>query len=171
MSDDASGHSNGSARSEPVATAPDTPSEATTASGWFRPPATEVMELPSGNVARLRRPSVLAMMKTGQIPNPLIEAAAAVASGTASPDYQRTAELIDFLTAAAFVEPRVVLEGPTVDGELHIDEISDADKKFVVAWAQSEARAIDTFHGERAGVEGGGDGGDVRGAPEHAAVA
>lgn len=129
------------------------------------------VELPSGNVPLLRKPQLLAMMKLGQIPNPLLELAVAAVNGGASTDFAKTAEFIDFLVSAAFVEPRVVLEGEPGEGELSIGEITDQDKTFVVNWTQRETRAVEPFRSERPSTPGSSDGGDVRDTPEPAPVA
>lgn len=153
---------------EPVATPESDLPEPTKASAWFRPPASELVELPSGNTARLRKPSLLTMMRQGQIPNHLSMAAVTAATGEASPDYARTAELIEFMVIAAFVEPEVVADSPG-EGQLSIDQVSDQDKTFVMGWVQSEARAVESFRDDGSGVAGGGDGGDVRDQAEPAA--
>lgn len=109
------------------------------------------------------------MMKSGQIPNTLLAAAASAVGEQASPDYAKTAELIEFITIVAFVEPKVV-QGVAADGELSIDDVSDADKTFIMTWSQQEARALEPFRGERPGTPSGVDGGDVRREAELSAV-
>lgn len=146
--------------------------EVTSSRSWLRVPPPAMVEFPSGNVALLRKPQLLGMMKRGEIPNPLLDAALDHVGGKPSTDYAKTAEFVDFLVSVTFVSPSVILEGDPGEGELHVDEISDDDKKFAVSWAQQGARAAAQFRGvrnERAGDPGSGDGGDLRDPAEHGA--
>lgn len=120
----------------------------------------ELVELPSGNVARLLRPQLSVMLKRGQIPNPLLPAAVASMDGGVE-DAKAALELVDFLVAAAFVEPKVTVDQDAGEGELSVDALSEADKAFVVKWTQRGVAALATFREERAGTGGGDDGGAV----------
>lgn len=110
---------------------------ATPASAWKRDEP-ELHTLPSGNAAVLERPSLMEAMRREEIPEPLIEAAVAMMEGRGSPDYARTADLVAFMVASAFVEPRVRYEGELEEGEVSIEDIDDADRTYVIAWLNRE---------------------------------
>lgn len=169
--------------------------QATSAAAW--PGLAEVVELPSGGRARLKRVSVLAMIRNGTVPNPLLRVAIRV-SGAPVPDdpddpeqeggeprgkvtAQDTLRFMGHLIAHAFVEPRVTLDvdehGQPVrlPGCLHLDDLSDEDQRFVLTFAMGngarELDAAEPFRGEPASADGGGDGRGVRDTAELAAGA
>lgn len=114
------------------------PSGPTPASAW-RKLEPSLHTLPSGNAAVLERPSLMEAMRRGEIPEHLIEAAVAMMEGRASPNYAATADLVAFMVAAAFVEPRVRYEGELEDGEVAIEEIDDADRTYIIGWLNGSA--------------------------------
>lgn len=134
---------------------------ATSASAWRRDEV-ELHTLPSGNTASLQRPQMTELMKSGKIPNTLIGAAVDMANGRATSDYDEVIELLDFLIAAAFVEPRISLAAEPAEGELPISALSDADRNYVLIWAQQGVAGLQRFRLDGSGAAGGGDGGDVR---------
>jgi hypothetical protein len=140
------------------------PIEATPASSWKRDEP-ELHNLPSGNAAMLMRPRTAEMIKRGEIPNPILGIAIAAASGSALPedvDYVEVQKFTDFMVASAFVEPRVSLEEDPPEGELPISALSDADRNYVLIWAQRGVAGLARFRLDGAGPASGGDGGDVR---------
>jgi len=141
-----------------VETSPKTP---TAASAWPVEQA-EIHELPSGGVALLRRVPVMEMLRRGDIPNPLLDAALNVAQGGALTDYQEAAEFLAFSVASAFQEPRISLEDDPPDGELPLSAISDEDRRYVLGWIQQGVAGLGTFREERQGADAGGDGGGIR---------
>jgi hypothetical protein len=136
------------------------PTEATTADAWKRDEE-ELVELPSGNTARLKRPQLSVMIRRGEIPNPLLEAAASMAVDVLPENLAEAVELTDVLVASAFVEPKIALVDAGPD-ELPIEALSDPDKGFVAHWIKDPVAAMSTFRGERAGAGGGEDGGALR---------
>lgn len=136
----------------------------TSATSWKRDEA-ELHTLPGGNVALLLRPNTTEMMKRGEIPNPLIGVAIAAATGrglSEDADYAEVARFMDFMVAAAFVEPRISIEDEVAEGELHISALSDAERNYVLIWVQRGVAGLASFRQDGAGPVGGGDGGDVR---------
>lgn len=125
------------------------PLQITHASEWKQG---EVVQLPSGKVARLKKPDVLSLITVdGKIPDAL----GPVLLG-ASKGQEITAEftieslsglipLLDKITKACFIEPRVV-DNPGPD-ELGTDDISTADKMWLFqSWAFGGAgQAAATF--------------------------
>lgn len=132
----------------------------TRASDWKREQP-ETVRLPSGNEPTLQRPQLSGMIRRGEIPNPLLQAAGAMDAGQLPDDMAQAVELTDLLISLAFVEPRIALEDPGPD-ELPIDWLSDADKGFVAAWIKRDVEAMARFRGESAGVGRGEGRGAVR---------
>jgi hypothetical protein len=113
------------------------PDRATEAGSW-QLPELALHELPdSGNVAQLRKPSLMTMMRRGEIPNPLVAAAVDVLDQRATQDYQATAELLAFLVSSAFVEPVCVYDRDPGDGEISVDWLSDRDQQYILQWINS----------------------------------
>lgn len=171
--------------------------QATPAAAWTGLP--EVVTLPSGNQARLKRVSVLAMLRNGTVPNPLLRVAIRISGAPVDePDPEPEVEeeareprpkvtaqdglrFMGLLVAQAFVEPRVTCdvdehgEPVRLPGCLHLDDVSDDDQKYVLAFAMGsgaqEIDAAEPFRGEPASADGGGDGRGVRDTAELAAGA
>lgn len=133
---------------------------ATSAEAWKVEEA-ELVALPSGNVAKLKRPQLSGMIRRGEIPNPLLEAAGAYEAGQLPENMEQAVQLTDILVAATFVEPTVAVEGHS-DGDLSIDSLSDADKGFVAAWVKRDVAVMARFRGERSGADRGKGRGAVR---------
>jgi hypothetical protein len=136
------------------------PVAATPASEW-KVEESELQTLPSGNVVRLKRPQLSGMIRRGEIPNPLLQAAGAMEAGQLPDDMAQAVELTDLLVSLAFVEPTIALEDPA-DGDLPIDKLTDADKGFVAAWIKRDVAAMARFRGERPGADRGEGSGAVR---------
>lgn len=91
----------------------------------------ETIELPSGNVVSARRPSLLSLMRRGQIPSHLYQIAMKIGEGInpaeLPPDSMKP--LIEFLAiyvSAAVVSPRIVMKDAK-ENEVSIDDVSDED--------------------------------------------
>lgn len=117
--------------------------EITKGSAWR---TTEDVELPSGRVARLRKPDVLALiMESGEIPDVLSGQLLAGLQGSAAPkQIEITAEsvrdlmeVVNAVTRAAFVLPRIVdkPEAEMTDDEIGIEHVAFNDRVFVLKWA------------------------------------
>ncbi len=140
------------------------PPAATSAASWKRDEP-ELHTLPSGNVALLQKPNTTEMMKRGEIPNPLIGVAVAAATGqglAADADYAEVAKFMDFMVAAAFVEPLISIEDEPGEGELHISALSDSDRNYVLIWVQRGVAGLRRFRLDATDAPTGGDGGDLR---------
>ena len=122
----------------------------------------ELHTLPSGNVALLRRPSLMEMMRRGEIPNPLIEAAVEMVDRRGASDYAQTADIVAFMVASAFVEPAVCYEGETAPYELPVAAISDRDRTYVLGWIHGAVVELAPFREDGAGAADGSHGGSVR---------
>jgi hypothetical protein len=143
--------------------------KATAATKWRQKDDPTVLhELPSGNVARLRkRVNLRALVRTGKLDAEIPVALARALSGDMS-NPQEFLDAQDTLVALAFVEPEIVTDGKATNGAIHINDLEDED--FEEVWeiafgGGEEAR----FRGDSGSVEPGGDGEDVRETSERAA--
>jgi hypothetical protein len=155
------------------------PSEKPTSlTSWRKGSKPELVELPSGKRALLKRPSAFGTMARGEIPNPLLKfAMEAIGEGVAEGEEPRQedaayASYILFVCSQTFVEPRFWAADPDRPNEkppsdaLTVDDVDDGDLIFVFSWSQGvrlgdlEAltRELAPFLGERA-VDGDGEGG------------
>ncbi len=104
-------------------------------------------------IARLRRPSMLALAKAGKIPNTLLNSANKLffgddGKGKSDPNaLSNTLEVIDVLCEAAFVEPTYQqLKDCGI-------ELSDDQYMFVFNFTQSGVNALHSFRGEQGDTE------------------
>jgi hypothetical protein len=109
----------------------------TSGSAWRK---THIAQLPSGNVAELKKPDVLDLIQNedGTIPDMLLQFVTGVKQVK---NVEMTGEtgklfidLIQKLTKASFVSPRVV-DNPSADNEIALGDVELADKLFVLRWA------------------------------------
>jgi hypothetical protein len=115
----------------------------TPASAWKARATGEIVELPSGATVRIRRPSLFALARTGNIPNPLAAAVIrylAVTDETeiVTPDqqarsYQENATVYASIAAVSLTEPRVILDRiPDYDGgEIAPEDLSTVDLIYI----------------------------------------
>lgn len=106
---------------------------------WINRAVGELRQLPSGNVARLKPMDVLEIiLSDGGVPDALNEFTGAQDFETMSQTEQaamlsKLLPMINRITAAAFVEPRVLLDGEPdpAQGEIGIQHVDMADRLFV----------------------------------------
>jgi len=103
-------------------------SKVTPAKDW-KSAQEEVIELPSGNVARVMRHNMYVLRKTGQVP----EFVRKVMDDAEEASVEQRQAAIEWRLAFAFIEPKVVTGEPK-EGELSIDDISDPDKAKMVEY-------------------------------------
>ena len=109
-------------------------------SKWKAAPSAD-FELPSGNRVRVRRPSILSMMRRGVIPMRLITIAAGMAEGKKSVSElkpEETLGYVEFLTlyvCEASVEPKIVMKDPKGD-QVGVDDLIDDDLQAIFEMAQ-----------------------------------
>jgi hypothetical protein len=114
----------------------------------------EAVTLPSGNVATLKRPQLSVLVRHGEVPEELLQAAGALASGEAPDDLATAVQLTDLLISFAFVDPKVAFEGD--GGGLSIEALADQDKIFVAAWIKGDVETMAAIRGRALRlVEGG----------------
>jgi hypothetical protein len=142
-------------------------SQVTPASQWSSPRKDGmVVDLPSGNKARVRRAlDLVILLKTGQIPNPLSgivndmirNASPAFPTGKMDETaINQMLELVDKMCEKCFVEPRVVIPGPDDDranfdpgeGAISIDDLDIRDRFFVFGFVQGGPADLAPFRDE-----------------------
>lgn len=143
-----------------------TPLEVTSAAGWNKS-RTEgfIQRLPSGNVARLRKTlSLMNLIKTGQIPNPLgkhlrnvMQSGGKVDLDLKSMDEEslkQVLEMVDSQIPDIFIEPRVyaVPEGenpyiwtPDDHEAVSVAALDFEDRFFAFSFAQGGVTDLDSF--------------------------
>lgn len=122
--------------------------------------AGQIVELPAfaeGQpfVARLKRPSFLAMVKSGKLPNRLLQSANTLfASGTinqANPEAMNDMfDILDTICEACFVDPTYQ---QIKDANI---ELTDDQFMFVFAYSQRGVKALESFRDESKNTESAG---------------
>lgn len=112
----------------------------------------QIVELPSfaeGQpfVARLRRPSMMVLIKSGKIPNALLTTANSLFAGNAtdpskSESFSDVVQVLDILCEASFIEPSW-----SQIQELGV-ELTDEQYMAVFNYSQQGIKALDTFRKE-----------------------
>jgi hypothetical protein len=112
-------------------------------------------ELPSGNVAMLKRVSLVDLVEQGGIPQTLTGLVAEVAQKQelrqlSLEELHDFADVVNLVVKACFVDPAVADE-PTEDA-LGVREISFVDRAEVFRWANVAARQLRPFRGKQEGA-------------------
>lgn len=140
--------------------------QVTPISAWKKARVDEPVELPSGNVVRIRPVGFQAFLKAGLIPNSLMGVVqSAIDRGTAADldvgsiikDATRVQEMVDMVDNAVcfvMVEPEV-LPAPKNEEDrdedcLYVDEIDDEDKMYIFGICTGGPRDVETFRAEQA---------------------
>jgi hypothetical protein len=132
----------------------------TSATQWR---SAQLVEFPSGNVAKLRKVSITAMLAFGHIPNTLLGVARqfttkGVDVDEAVQDPERFGEFVKFthfVALQAFVEPKVNLDPDAKldDDEISILDLDDTDLLFVLHWTQGAIEKLKPFRQEPTGAD------------------
>jgi hypothetical protein len=119
----------------------------------------EIVELPSGNIARLGPANVEILIKTmGDLPDALTGVIANLFFGEGDGDLGLSSlsdlkgylDLSNALCRACFLEPKVV-DNPQKPNEIAPDHIHFMDKVFILERSISEAISLDKFRPQQAG--------------------
>jgi hypothetical protein len=123
----------------------------TPASEWRN--KAELVKMPSGRVAKLRRANLLTMIRDGEnVPNFLATKVTERLSGrkpanAAAPDSLEMArsavDSVFFIAKAVFVYPRLVDGEPQADDEVCIADVPESDLAFAASYATGDAAVID----------------------------
>lgn len=103
-------------------------------------------------VARVKRPSMLALMKSGKIPNSLLKTAnglfaGKVATQDESADIDKIFDVLDCIAEACFIEPsydQIKASGI---------ELSDDQYMFIFNYTQRGVKALETFRQQHGDLE------------------
>lgn len=110
------------------------------------PKIVELPPFPDGTpfAAKLRRPSMLMLMKSGRIPNRLIETASGLFSGDKKPkkenvDFTELVPMMEAVCEASLVEPTMK--------QLHENDVqlTDAQMNAIFAYSQKGAEGLEQF--------------------------
>jgi hypothetical protein len=88
----------------------------------------QTVTLPSGGVAKVKRPDAFALIRSGKVPKKV--AALMMSQGEKTFTEAEAVTLIEFLIAASFVDPVVTLARTA--GAVCIRDVGDDDKGFVM---------------------------------------
>jgi hypothetical protein len=142
----------------------------TDASTWKKTTQAPLLTLPSGNVMRVQKIGLQALMKTGKMPNSLMAYAdRAVKKGKKQEvtdedmvkvlqDEDQLREISNFMDTVTIIcaqEPKVYPvpeEGVERDDDLlYVDDIDEDDKSFLFQAVMGGTTDVETFRAERAG--------------------
>ena len=110
----------------------------------------KLVELPSGLVFRIARPSLAVMLKNGKIPANLVQVAVRQMQGQGimnATQVKESIEVVELIVCEAVKEPRIVRENPGED-EVSIESLCDEDKGFIFNYVQRGAMDLKPFRSE-----------------------
>lgn len=145
----------------------------TSGSDWRKPREEGFIKtLPSGKSARLRPVDMGVLLASGEVPNLLTPLAVGRIMGEEELEEpvdenealrEHTTEMVELMNLvckASFLEPRIV-EEPTEDNEISIEDLEFSDRSFVWSLATQGAEMLRKFRlGEVPGVDDVSDSGD-----------
>jgi hypothetical protein len=138
----------------PVSATPPQPKKVSSAADFKKAreerEAGELVELDGGFTARLKRPSLNNLVKTGQLPLELANAAIKVESGgnVKDADVQKFTEYQERIARLSLMEPRVAAQGSEPnydDNEIALDDLSDAQLTEIVIYVNGGLEALAQF--------------------------
>jgi len=113
-----------------------------------------IIELPSGLVVKVKRPSVPHMIKAGRLPASLASAQFRLQTQAEASDkdieriYQFQLKIVEL----ALIEPTVKAEPNYDNNEISIDDIEPNDLDAVYAWVNGGTQALEKFRDSGEGV-------------------
>lgn len=144
--------------------APPVSASQTTSASSFRQRAQEreagqILELSSGNTVRVARPSVSKLIKTGQLPSELANAAIKVQSGgnTSTDDLNKFMQYQERLVKLALLSPKIS-DTPNYDNdEISLDDLADDEQTEILLFVNGGLDALAKFREQRQSVSAGPD--------------
>jgi len=130
----------------------------------------EIVELPSGNVARLRTISLSMCLFGGTVPNhlsgaikDLVEEGREAVEKLAESDLKKAVEVQSWLIEQAMLEPRIHTGDDSMGpDEIEHGDLTDEDRSFVCSFAIRGVAMLEPFREERGGAEPGHNGEEIR---------
>lgn len=112
-----------------------------------------LLELPSGNTAMLRPVDFTMVMRLGKLPDTLTPIVIELFNGNEYEindveAFNNFWEIVNAIIPIAFVSPKVV-EKPTKEDEIGLDDVSDVDKAYVFTLLGHSARDLHSFRQEQ----------------------
>lgn len=114
-----------------------------------------VVELSSGNSLVIARPSVNNLVKTGQLPSELANAAIKVQSGGGvinDHDMKKYVEYNERIVKLSVKSPAIVDNPREGENEISIDDLSDDERNEILLYVNGGLEALSKFRSERSGV-------------------
>lgn len=110
----------------------------------------ELVELPSGLVFKLKKPSISRLLEDNVFPNDLVATAIKMDSNTNEPadreEYLRSLKVIETIVVQAAVVPKVVTKEEEVDDEsIYIKDLDDQDKVAIYLFVQTGVKQLNSF--------------------------
>lgn len=113
-----------------------------------------IIELPSGLVVKVKRPSVPHMIRAGKLPASLAAAQFRVQTGgeSSDKDVERIYQLQLKIVELALIEPKVTATPDYDQNEISIDDIEPGDCDAIYAWVNGGEEALAKFRNNGEGV-------------------
>jgi len=110
----------------------------------------ELVELPSGLVFKLKKPSISRLLEDNVFPNDLVATAIKMDSNTNEPadreEYLRSLKVIETIVVQAAVVPKVVTKEEEVNDEsIYIKDLDDQDKVAIYLFVQTGVKQLNSF--------------------------
>ena len=114
----------------------------------------ELVELPSGLVFRLTKPSISRLLKDDVFPAELIATAIKMDSNTNQPtskdDYLKSLKIIDEVVYRATVFPKTArTQEEMTDESILIEDLDDQDRVAIYMFVQTGVKPLDSFRSKR----------------------
>jgi len=113
-----------------------------------------LITLSSGITLRIGRPSVNNLVKTGQLPAELANAAIKVQSGTPNltdHDMKKYVEYNERIVLLSVMEPKIVASDPT-DEQIALEDLGDDDRNEILLYVNGGLEALAKFRADGSGV-------------------
>lgn len=110
----------------------------------------ELIELPSGLVFKLKKPSISRLLKDNVFPQGLVATAIKMDSNTNQPasreEYLQSLEVIDTIVTRAAVLPKVVTKEEDLDeNSVLVEDLDDQDKVAIYLYVQTGVKPLESF--------------------------
>jgi len=120
----------------------------------------ELVTLVSGNTLRISRPSVNNLVKTGQLPSELANAAIKMQSGggnVSDHDMKKYVEYNERIVKLSVISPKIVDQPDYDNDQISIEDLSDDERNEILMFVNGGLEALAKFRGERPSVPTGSD--------------
>ncbi len=121
--------------------------------------AGELITLSSGHTLRISRPSVNNLVKSGQLPSELANAAIKMQSGGTinDQDMKRYVEYNERIVKLSVVSPKIVDEPNYDNDEISVDDLDDNERSEILLYVNGGLEALAKFRSNGSSVSTGSD--------------